>query len=45
MQVQGTKFVRYWPKKPTDGTDGFDCNPSYSFPLTKRYEPLPAGWG
>jgi len=45
MQVQGTKFVRYWPTQPTDGTDGFDCKPNYSLPLTKRYEPLPAGWG
>ena len=44
MQVHGTKFVRYWPKKPTDGTHGFDCSPNYSVPLTKRYEQLPAGW-
>jgi hypothetical protein len=45
MQVKGAKFVRYWPKNPTDGTGGFDCNPDYSLPLTKQYEPLPAGWG
>lgn len=44
MQVKGTKFVRYWPKKPTDGTRGFDCDPDYSVPLTKQYERLPAGW-
>jgi len=44
MQVQGNKFVRYWPKKATDGTNGFDCNPAYSVPLTKRYERLPTGW-
>jgi hypothetical protein len=45
MQVRGAKFVRYWPKNPTDGTNGFDCNPKYSVPLTKQYEQLPAGWG
>ncbi len=45
MRVQGTKFVRYWPKQATDGTHGFDCNPGYSVPLTKRYERLPPGWG
>ena len=44
MQVKGTKFVRYWPRKPTDGTHGFDCNPDDSVPLTKQYEPLPPGW-
>jgi ABC-type branched-subunit amino acid transport system substrate-binding protein len=44
MQVRGGKFVRYWPKRPTDGTHGFDCSPSYSLPLTKRYERLPPGW-
>ena len=45
MQVKGTHFVRYWPKSASDGTDGFDCNPDYSIPMTKHYEPLPAGWG
>lgn len=44
MQVQGAKFVRYWPEQRTDGTNGFDCNPDYSIPLTKHYEELPAGW-
>jgi ABC-type branched-subunit amino acid transport system substrate-binding protein len=44
MQVAGNRFVRYWPKKPTDGTNGFDCNPAYSVPLTKQYEQLPTGW-
>jgi ABC-type branched-subunit amino acid transport system substrate-binding protein len=44
MQVKGNKFVRFWPKKPSDGTNGFDCNPSYTFSLPKRYEPLPPGW-
>ena len=45
MQVKGAKFARYWPTHPTDGTNGFDCNPDYSLPLTKQYEQLPAGWG
>jgi ABC-type branched-subunit amino acid transport system substrate-binding protein len=44
MQVKGPKFVRYWPKKPTDGSNGFDCNPTYSLHLTKQYEQLPPGW-
>ncbi len=45
MQVQGNKFVRYWPKLPTDGTAGFDCSPANSIPMPKRYEQLPAGFG
>lgn len=45
MQVRGDKFVRYWPQKPTDGTNGFDCSPDYSLPMTKTYEPLPRGFG
>ncbi len=44
MQVKGNKFVRYWPRKATDDTNGFDCNPAFSIPLTKRYEGLPTGW-
>jgi len=45
MQVKGSKFVRYWPKSPTDGTSGFDCSAANSVPMPKRYEPLPAGFG
>ena len=30
MQVRGNKFVRYWPKSPTNGTNGFDCAPGNS---------------
>ncbi len=45
MQVAGNRFVRYWPKRPTDGTNGFDCQPDYSLRMTKRYEPLPQGFG
>jgi ABC-type branched-subunit amino acid transport system substrate-binding protein len=45
MQVKGTKFVRYWPKLPTDGTSGFDCSDTNSVHLQKRYEPLPPGFG
>lgn len=44
MQVQGDRFVRYWPERPTDGTAGFDCSPENSIALTTRYEQLPAGW-
>ena len=45
MQVKGNEFVRYWPKAPTDGTNGFDCRPGNSMQMTKTYEPLPAGFG
>lgn len=45
MQVRGDKFVRYWPQKPTSGTNGFDCSPDNSLVMTKIYEPLPAGFG
>jgi ABC-type branched-subunit amino acid transport system substrate-binding protein len=45
MRVDGDKFVRYWPKRSTDGTNGFDCNPDYSIPMTTRYERLPPGFG
>lgn len=45
MQVKGSRFVRYWPKSPTDGTAGFDCSEANSVPLSKRYEPLPPGFG
>ena len=43
MQVQGDKFVRYWPKTPTDGTNGFDCSPGNSMPMTKTLRAAPAG--
>ena len=45
MQVQGNKFVRYWPKQPTDGTSGFDCSAANSMQMPKRYEQLPSGFG
>lgn len=45
MQVKGNKFVRYWPKTPTAGTNGFDCSPANSMQLTKTYEALPPGFG
>ena len=45
MRVQGDKFVRFWPKLPTDGTAGFDCGPGGSIPMPKRYEQLPSGFG
>lgn len=45
MQVKGSKFVRYWPKTPTSGTNGFDCSAGNSIPMTKTYEPLPPGFG
>jgi ABC-type branched-subunit amino acid transport system substrate-binding protein len=45
MQVVGDKFVRYWPKLPTNGTHGFDCAPGNSMPLTRSYEALPPGFG
>jgi ABC-type branched-subunit amino acid transport system substrate-binding protein len=45
MQVQGNKFVRYWPKLPVDGTAGFDCSPANSIQIPKRYEQLPSGFG
>ena len=45
MQVKGNKFVRYWPKTPTSGTNGFDCSAGNSMPMTKTYEPLPPGFG
>lgn len=44
MQVRGNKFVRYWPKTPTGGTNGFDCSPANTMQLTKTYEPLPPGF-
>ncbi len=45
MQVQGNKFVRYWPKQPTDGTNGFDCNEQNNVQMPQRYEALPPGFG
>ncbi len=45
MRVQGDKFVRYWPKLPTDGTSGFDCSPGNSMQMPKSYEQLPPGFG
>ncbi len=45
MQIKGSTFVRYWPKAPTDGTNGFDCNPANSMQMTKTYERLPPGFG
>ncbi len=45
MQVDGDRFVRYWPKTPTDGTNGFDCSPDNSMPMSKTYERLPPGFG
>ena len=45
MQIKGDKFVRYWPKTPTSGTNGFDCSAANSIPMTKTYEPLPPGFG
>jgi ABC-type branched-subunit amino acid transport system substrate-binding protein len=45
MQVKGAKFVRYWPKLPTDGTSGFDCSNANSVQLHKSYESLPPGFG
>jgi len=45
LQVRGNHFVRYWPKRPTDGTNGFDCAPNNSTTLPKRYETLPPGFG
>jgi hypothetical protein len=45
MQVKGAKFVRYWPKLPTDGTSGFDCSDANAVQLQKRYETLPPGFG
>jgi ABC-type branched-subunit amino acid transport system substrate-binding protein len=45
MQIEGSKFVRYWPEKPTDGTLGFDCASDNSMPLTRAYETLPPGFG
>jgi ABC-type branched-subunit amino acid transport system substrate-binding protein len=45
LQIKGNKFVRFWPKQPTDGTHGFDCAPDNSMPLTKSYEKLPPGFG
>jgi ABC-type branched-subunit amino acid transport system substrate-binding protein len=45
LEVRGDRFVRYWPKLPTDGTNGFDCSPENSMSLTKQYEPLPEGFG
>ncbi len=45
MRVQGDKFVRYWPKSPTDGTSGFDCSPDNSMQMPKSYEQLPPGFG
>ncbi len=44
MRVQGNKFVRYWPKQPTDGTSGFDCSAGNSIPMPKVYEQLPSGF-
>jgi hypothetical protein len=44
MRVDGSKFERFWPEKPTDGTNGFDCAPENSVKLTKEYEQLPPGW-
>jgi hypothetical protein len=45
MQVDGDRFVRYWPKLPTDGTNGFDCGPGNSMPMSETYERLPPGFG
>jgi ABC-type branched-subunit amino acid transport system substrate-binding protein len=45
MRVDGDKFVRYWPKEPTDGTQGFDCDPNNSMPMEKQYGQLPPGFG
>jgi ABC-type branched-subunit amino acid transport system substrate-binding protein len=45
MQVEGDEFVRYWPKSPTDGKNGFDCSPGNSMRMTKTYERLPRGFG
>ena len=45
LQVKGSTFVRFWPKAPTDGTNGFDCAAGNSLRLTKSYEALPAGFG
>jgi ABC-type branched-subunit amino acid transport system substrate-binding protein len=45
MQVKGSKFVRYWPKASTDGTNGFDCAAGNSMPSTKAYAALPPGFG
>jgi ABC-type branched-subunit amino acid transport system substrate-binding protein len=45
MRVQGNKFVRYWPKLPTDGTSGFDCSPDNLMQMPKAYEQLPPGFG
>ena len=45
MKIKGGRFVRYWPKQPTDGTSGFDCAADNSIPLTRTYETLPPGFG
>ena len=43
MQVQGNKFVRYWPKSPDNGTNGFDCAPGNSMPMTKTLRAAAGG--
>ena len=45
MQVQGDRFVRYWPKSPVNRTNGFDCAPGNSHKMTKTYAKLPPGFG
>jgi ABC-type branched-subunit amino acid transport system substrate-binding protein len=45
LRVDGDRFVRYWPKTPEDGTNGFDCRPGNSMPMPKTYERLPPGFG
>jgi ABC-type branched-subunit amino acid transport system substrate-binding protein len=45
VQVRGSKFVRYWPKSPTNGTNGFDCAPGNSLDMSKTYATLPKGFG
>ena len=45
MQIQGNKFVRYWPKSPVNDTNGFDCAPDNSYKMTKTYATLPPGFG
>lgn len=44
MTVKNGKWQRYEPAKPTDGTNGFDCDPSYGAKLPRNYQALPAGW-
>jgi ABC-type branched-subunit amino acid transport system substrate-binding protein len=44
MRVEHGRFVRYWPASPTDGTNGFDCNPDYVVHLPNQHVKLPPGW-